>query len=109
MEAARRVWSILYNGLLLLVRGAYPFYAVLARGRGVEAGELRQRLGFVESPLRDVIWIQAASVGEVGVGLLRTQPARDAHERDAQLGGEGGGPAARGRARLGRGGGFHDA
>jgi len=56
-----------YNGILIPLRAAFPLYSLLARLRGVETAEIRERIGWIEPEAGFPLWIQAASVGEVGV------------------------------------------
>jgi 3-deoxy-D-manno-octulosonic-acid transferase len=68
MEAAARVYRIVYNGLLIPLRAAFPLYAVAGRLRGLAPEEFEERLGRLSAPLPGRergagLWIQAASVG----------------------------------------------
>lgn len=74
---------ILYNGLLLPLRTLAPLYALIARARGASPDEIEQRFALegrgahgavsLPEPLPDSerpLWMQAASVGEVGVAAI---------------------------------------
>ena len=63
---------MLYNVFLIPFRAIYPFYALVSRIAGRDPLEFRQRLGHLEVETDSPVWIQASSVGEVGVaaGLI---------------------------------------
>lgn len=79
MEADGRVLRFAYNGILIPFRAAFPLYAIAGRLRGLAASEFSERLGRLETGRQGGVWIQAASVGEVGVAgtvLAAIQAAR---------------------------------
>jgi 3-deoxy-D-manno-octulosonic-acid transferase len=63
---------LLYNVFLIPLRAVYPFYALMGRLAGRDPAEFRQRLGHLDIATDSPVWIQASSVGEVGVaaGLI---------------------------------------
>src|SRR5947207_3156105 len=67
MGAKGRVLHFAYNLLLMPLRGLFPAYALAARARGRDPAELEERLGRLASAPAGGVWIQAASVGEIGI------------------------------------------